>query len=119
MGSSAFEHLVPPFVACAETTHDLLDIDLFPSEREALGSAVEKRRREFTTGRACARQALSRLGTPVVALPSGPHGEPLWPAGTVGSITHCRGYRACAVARSEAVTALGIDAEPNEPLPPG
>jgi 4'-phosphopantetheinyl transferase EntD len=37
----------------------------------------------------------------------------------VGSITHCRGYRACAVARSDAVTALGIDAEPNEPLPDG
>lgn len=113
------EHLFPPFVACAETTCDRLDIDLFPSEREALGRAVEKRRREFTTGRACARQALRRLGAPVVAIPSGLHGEPLWPAGIVGSITHCPGYRACAVARSEAVTALGIDAEPNDPLPAG
>jgi 4'-phosphopantetheinyl transferase EntD len=113
------EHLVPPFVAFAETTRDRLDIDLFPSEREALGRAVEKRRAEFTTGRACARQALTRLGADVVAIPSGPHGEPLWPAGIVGSITHCRAYRACAVARSEAVAALGIDAEPNDPLPAG
>lgn len=113
------EHLVPPSVACAETTGDHLDIDLFDAEREALGRAVEKRRREFITGRACARLALRRLGAPVVAIPSGPRGEPLWPPGVVGSITHCRGYRACAVARSEALTALGIDAEPNDPLPAG
>jgi len=119
MVSSVLEHLVPPFVACVETTHDRLDIDLFPSEREALGRAVEKRRREFTSGRACAREALERLGAPVVAIPSGPRGEPVWPAGIVGSITHCRGYRACAVARSDAVTAIGIDAEPNDPLPHG
>jgi len=112
------EHLVPPSVACAETRGDRLDIDLYPSEREALGRAVDKRRREFTTGRACARDALTRLGVRVVAIPSGPHGEPLWPPGIVGSITHCRGYAACAVATADAVTALGIDAEPNEPLPP-
>jgi 4'-phosphopantetheinyl transferase EntD len=106
-------------VACAETRQDRLDADLFPSESEALGRAVEKRRREFTAGRACARLALERLGVPVVAIPSGPHGEPLWPAGIVGSITHCHGYRAAAAARSDAVAALGIDAEPNGPLPPG
>jgi 4'-phosphopantetheinyl transferase EntD len=120
MGSPrVLQRLVPPFVACAETTGDRLDVELFDAEREALGRAVEKRRREFVSGRACAREALRRLGAPVVAIPSGPRGEPLWPAGVVGSITHCRGYRACAVARAEAVAALGIDAEPDEPLPAG
>ncbi|HWH93638.1 MAG TPA: 4'-phosphopantetheinyl transferase superfamily protein [Baekduia sp.] len=113
------ERLVPSSVTVAETREDLLDIDLYPAEQEALGRAVEKRRRQFTTGRACARLALRRLGAPVVAIPSGPRGEPLWPAGVVGSITHCDGYRACAVARSEVVLALGIDAEPNGPLPDG
>lgn len=112
------ERLVPPSVACSETTGDI-EVELFDVEREALGRAVEKRRREFVTGRACARQALRRLGTPGVAIPSGPQGEPLWPVGVVGSITHCRGYRACAVAHAGAVSALGIDAEPNEPLPDG
>jgi 4'-phosphopantetheinyl transferase EntD len=37
----------------------------------------------------------------------------------VGSITHCGGYCAAAVARSETVTALGIDAELNQPLADG
>lgn len=113
------ERLFPPFVACAETTRDRHDVELFPEELASLGRPVEKRRREFTTGRACARLALERLGAPVVAIPNGERGEPLWPAGVVGSITHCRGYRGCAVAWSGQVAAIGIDAEPNEPLPDG
>ena len=55
----------------------------------------------------------------MVAIPSGKHGEPRWPTGVVGSITHCHGYRACAAAWSEAIISLGIDAEPNAPLPDG
>jgi 4'-phosphopantetheinyl transferase EntD len=113
------ERLLPNVVAYAETREDRLEIELFPSERLSLGRAVDRRRREFITGRACARLALRRLGAPVVAIPSGQHGEPLWPAGVVGSITHCPGYRACAAARSEAIISLGIDAEPNAPLPDG
>jgi 4'-phosphopantetheinyl transferase EntD len=35
----------------------------------------------------------------------------------VGSITHCPGYFAAAVARTRDVVSLGIDAEPDEPLP--
>jgi 4'-phosphopantetheinyl transferase EntD len=113
------ERLLPDVVACAETREDRLEIELFGSERLSLGRAVDKRRREFITGRACARLALTQLGVPVQAIPSGGHGEPLWPEGVVGSITHCRGFRACAAARSEAVRSLGIDAEPNLPLPDG
>jgi 4'-phosphopantetheinyl transferase EntD len=105
-------------VACAETRHDL-PAQLFGVERAALGRAVEKRRREFVTGRACAREALTRLGAPAVAIPAGPHGEPRWPAGVVGSITHCAGFRACAVAWAASALTVGIDAEPNLPLVPG
>src|SRR5262249_58497649 len=39
-------------------------------------------------------------------------GEPRWPDGVVGSITHCAGYRACAVAPARGMAAIGIDAEP-------
>ena len=37
----------------------------------------------------------------------------------VGSITHCAGYRAGAVAWRRDVRALGLDAEPHGPLPDG
>jgi 4'-phosphopantetheinyl transferase EntD len=113
------ERLLPDVVACAEATQDTDDVALFPEEELSVGRAVDKRRREFITGRACARRALTQLGAPVTAIPNGPQGEPLWPAGVVGSITHCAGYRACAVARADDVIALGIDAEPNAALPDG
>jgi 4'-phosphopantetheinyl transferase EntD len=35
-----------------------------------------------------------------------------------GSLTHCTGYRAAAVAHRRGVLTVGIDAEPHEPLPP-
>ena len=47
----------------------------------------------------------------------GPRGAPQWPEGVTGSITHCAGYRAAAVALTRDVVSLGVDAEPNETLP--
>ena len=111
--------LLPAFVSTVETREDRLDVELFPEEELALGDAVEKRRREFVTGRACAREALTALGLPPSPIGSGERGEPLWPPRLVGSITHCEGYRACAVARSSSALALGIDAERNAPLREG
>ena len=111
------ERLLPSVVASAETRDRFLEVELFPEEERAIGRAVEKRRREFVTGRACARRALRQLGIPTMSIPAGERGEPIWPAGVVGSITHCRGYTASAAARTRHLLALGIDAEPNRPLP--
>lgn len=110
---------MPEGVVVVSTRADLTDVELFAEEERSVGRAVQKRRREFTTGRGCARLALRRLGIDPVAIPNGERGEPLWPSGVVGSITHCHGYRACAVARAEDVLAVGIDAEVHEPLPAG
>jgi 4'-phosphopantetheinyl transferase EntD len=112
------EEILPGAVVVEETLREL-DVVLFPEEQAAVGGAVEKRRREFTTARACARGALAKLGLPLQAIPVGARGEPRWPAGVVGSITHCQGYRACALARRSDVLSIGIDAEPNEALPDG
>lgn len=112
------ERLVPSSVVTVEANGDL-STQLFPEEEASLGNAVEKRRREFVTGRACARQALARLGMPACAIPTGANGEPGWPAGVVGSITHCFGYRACAVAKATEIASIGIDAEEHKALPEG
>jgi 4'-phosphopantetheinyl transferase EntD len=113
------EAILPAEVVAVDTREDLLDIELFPQERAALGQAVDKRRREFITARACARLALAQLGLPPTAIATGERGEPCWPTGVVGSITHCAGYRACVLAWAAEVATVGIDAEPNEPLPRG
>lgn len=112
-----FDQVIPEHVALVAVRDDVLDAPLFPEEEVVVEHAVDKRRREFVTGRACARAALARLGLPAQAIPQGIQGAPLWPEGVVGSITHCNGLRACSVARSSDLTALGIDAERNEPLP--
>ena len=92
---------------------------LFPAEAALVRTAGPRRRAEFTAGRACARAALARLGLPATPVLAGRAGEPRWPAGVTGSITHCAGYRACAVARTTDLAGLGIDAEPNAGLPAG
>lgn len=87
-------------------------------EEVALGRVVDKRRREFTTGRNCARRALATLGLPALPILPGRGRQPVWPSGIIGSITHCDGFCAAAVASQKQLVGLGIDAEPNRPLPP-
>lgn len=112
------EDLLPPGVYAAEAFDDRdAEDQLHPVERQLVARATPGRRREFATARLTARRALARAGLPVVPIPTGGFGEPRWPAGVVGSITHCAGYRAAAVARAGDVTVLGIDAEPDLPLP--
>ncbi|MDH2430751.1 4'-phosphopantetheinyl transferase superfamily protein [Sphaerisporangium sp. TRM90804] len=113
------EAILPSYVVAAEAREDDLNAHLFPEERALIEQAVDRRRREFTTGRTCARRALGRLGRPPVPIPAGPAGQPLWPEGVLGSITHCAGYRAAVLGTTSAVAAIGIDAEPHEALPEG
>jgi 4'-phosphopantetheinyl transferase EntD len=111
--------ILPPRVAAVEEFGDVPDVVLFPEEQAAIAKAVDKRRREFTTARACARAALAKLGLPPAPIVPGQRGAPQWPSGVVGSITHCAGYRACAVARDHEVVTIGLDAEPHDKLPAG
>jgi 4'-phosphopantetheinyl transferase EntD len=113
------EKILPHTATAVEAFGDRPDAVLFPEEEVALGKAVAKRRREFTTARACARSALADLGFPPGPIPTGSRGEPRWPKGVVGSITHCDGYRACAVAPDSELVTIGIDAECHEALPSG
>jgi 4'-phosphopantetheinyl transferase EntD len=113
------ESILPPEVAAVDTFADLAGAALFPEEEDVIARAVAKRRSEFATARACAREALARLGFPPSPIPRGPGGAPRWPPGAVGSITHCAGYRACAAALARDMASVGIDAEPDGPLPEG
>ncbi|MFC4907580.1 4'-phosphopantetheinyl transferase family protein [Actinomadura gamaensis] len=113
------EKLLPDAVAVAEEFGPPSPAPLLPGEEAAVARAVAKRRLEYASVRACARRALADIGRPPVALPPGERGAPAWPAGVVGSMTHCDGYRAAAVAPAASVAAVGIDAEPHAPLPDG
>lgn len=118
-GSALIGRILPAGVSCAEAFADPADAVLFPAEERVVARAVDSRRREFATGRSCARSALAGLGIAPVPILPGERGAPQWPPGVVGSITHCAGYRGAAVAWASDMLAIGVDAEPNEPLPHG
>lgn len=111
--------LLPAGAIAVESPGDGAVPPLWPEEERALGQAVARRRREFAVARACAHIALDRLGAPPQPLLPGRCREPCWPAGVVGSITHCAGYHAAAVAWRRMLPAIGIDAEVHAALPAG
>jgi 4'-phosphopantetheinyl transferase EntD len=113
------EQLLPPPVAAVERYDDEQPVELFPEEEALLGNAVPKRRFEFGTARACAREAMRSLGAEPAPILPGPKREPIWPSGIVGSLTHCAGYRAAALALTSDFQTIGIDAEPHAPAPDG
>lgn len=111
--------LLPEGVAVAESRTDPPEAELYPEEADLVRRSVQKRQQEFTTVRHCARQALGVLGLPPGPVLPDRHGAPRWPPAVVGSLTHCDGYRAAALAHRTHLTMLGIDAEPHAPLPHG
>lgn len=84
---------------------------LYTSELAAVARAVDSRRREFSTARWLARQALQRLGQAPSPIPSGPSREPLWPVGIVGSVTHCSAICAVILGATRDYTGIGLDLE--------
>lgn len=109
--------ILPPGVSFAEVVDASAAANLFPEEAATLGLVVPTRHRQFSLGRSCAHRALAALGFPPAPILVGAHGEPLWPQGIVGSITHSDGYCGAAVARATRFAGIGIDAEVNDALP--
>jgi len=79
-------------------------------ERITSPAACSKKRSEFVLGRAAVGYALRELGeySPVLR---GGQGEPLWPEGILGSITHCWPWAVALTARTWRPFAIGIDLE--------
>ena len=95
---------------------------LHPQERAYVSDAVPLRRVQFADARACARNALTDLtghGHADTVIGKGERGMPLFPRGTVGSLTHTTGFRAAVVARTDTLKSVGVDSEVAKPLPDG
>src|SRR5262245_58943824 len=105
---------LPQTVTAAELYHDPPGLMPLPDEEPLIARSVLKRRNEFVTVRHCARVALGELygerDVPPVPILKGDKGEPCWPDGVVGSLTHCTGYRGAVVGRVGQVRSVGIDA---------
>jgi len=102
----------PPIVFSVTSTQEET-YPLHPEEEKLVSpKAIEKRRRQFMLGRAAAHKALAQiLGPDRIPILKTERGEPLWPQGIVGAITHSGDTAIAAVARSGEVSGIGIDLE--------
>ncbi|MCX6126918.1 MAG: 4'-phosphopantetheinyl transferase, partial [Proteobacteria bacterium] len=79
---------------------------------KSLAMASWKRKREFAAGRLAAKKALASFGVVADVIPQCQSGLPVWPSGSVGSISHSSTH-ACAIASdTTSFKSLGIDIEP-------
>jgi 4'-phosphopantetheinyl transferase EntD len=85
--------------------------ELLPEELVGQGRWVAKRVSQFAAGRQCARLAMGQLGVPSQPLIARPDRRPEWPAGVVGSISHCEGFACAVVARQSSLKSVGVDVE--------
>jgi enterobactin synthetase component D len=85
--------------------------DLLPAEAECIAQARPVRQKEFATGRWCARQLFNEMGRISAPLVCGKTGEPIWPHGVCGSISHT--HDACCVVTSftKKHCSVGLDIE--------
>jgi 4'-phosphopantetheinyl transferase EntD len=108
--------LLPPgSSACFAPISDRSNAD-YPDEARTIIRAVPKRKREFVSGRACARAALAGLGCRAQSIAAGPDRAPIWPDGYVGSISHTSSLCLAVAGRSSDFLSIGVDLEPNTPL---
>ncbi len=115
--ANALARLLPP-AACWAWRHGDCQEALAPAERAAAAGMAPARLATFRLGRACARDALERLSAARPAIPRGAGGEPCWPPGICGSISHAGGHAVAAVAHLDALGGLGLDLEAAGPLAP-
>lgn len=111
--------LVSPFdadvgFAVVDTETSISFSDIHPEETALISpDAVASSRQAFLGGRLAARQALlsAGLSCPPAVL-RGARGEPLWPEGYRGSISHASGCAVAAAASTSTIAAIGLDLEP-------
>jgi 4'-phosphopantetheinyl transferase EntD len=110
--------MAPPGISLGCRTIRAGDEDLLlPDERRAVTTRDLEARRASGAARHLARGFMADLGHPVVAIGRERSGQPVWPAGVVGSLAHDCVMAVAAVASRSAAVSLGIDVEPAEPLP--
>jgi len=98
---------------CLLPIHSTSNQKLHPAEENYFSQLSSVSRKEhYRSGRICAGEVLSKLGTrgqPVLRDPQ--TREPLWPEGISGAITHSGKWAAAAAGKSSDVSGIGIDLE--------
>lgn len=84
---------------------------LLPEEKEIIAYSAVRRQNDFATGRWCTREVLKKMNIINPPILTGPEGEPIWPTGVCGSITHTKNAYCAVAAFTKDYQSLGIDIE--------
>lgn len=84
---------------------------LTSNEKLLVKEVSEKRIRDFSAGRHCAKKLLNKLGDVNSEILIGSKKEPLWPKGFVGSISHSKSFVGAVVSKSSQLVSIGLDIE--------
>jgi 4'-phosphopantetheinyl transferase EntD len=71
----------------------------------------EKRRREFFAGRKASQEVLTQLGVSATPILKSNEGDPIWPEGIIGSISHSHSLAVAAGGLEGEYRGLGLDLE--------
>lgn len=98
--------------ACARIIDLIEFIKLVPDELlpSSIAAAVSARRSSFIAGRLCAESAAAMFQFKQ-RIERGSYGEPVWPGGLLGSITHNETWACAVVTRAGELVGVGIDSE--------
>ncbi|HEY1645372.1 MAG TPA: 4'-phosphopantetheinyl transferase superfamily protein, partial [Candidatus Saccharimonadales bacterium] len=103
-----------PGLAISTAKQNSEDIDgLTQTEIESMeGASVST---ATASGRRVAKLALKQLGTSgLLEIPRGHRGDPIFPEGFVGSISHAAGWAIAIAAREDSFLSVGVDIEPSD-----
>ena len=91
---------------------------LLAQERATIASPVIQRQRASGAARMVARSLLAPFGHGGAPIIKDVSGAPIWPGGIVGSLAHDDRVAVAAVGQTSTISAVGIDVEPADVLPP-
>ena len=91
-------------IASVLNGHSLMGV-----EKTIAVSFGSNRRQEFAAGRSAAREALRLCGCETTAIPRERRGNPVWPEGFTGSISHCNGIAVAVAVPTFIHSNIGID----------
>ena len=111
-------HLISPIWLRSALIAGCDPAEMHPDEAAAVSKHwVASRRQEFAAGRVCASRGMEALGMTILPIGIAADRSPIWPHGTVGSISHSRTIAAAALARrASGYQAIGLDIEEVLPL---
>ena len=114
---SVVQDMLPPHCATGCTLVGNDETSPYLEERNQVQGYAANRMNECFAGRRAARRVVNAMGASPLLYRQGFGGEPIWPQGFIGSITHTGRVALAVAARSSTAHSIGVDFEVEQTIP--